>query len=122
MTTEERGSRSEGIGGPAPCPASSGSASDTSAPKQRDDYESELESVRRAIVELGAKISRLEEKVEEAQDRGDRDEVKELRSELKLLREKENMLMQKELKLMDRRGAAEGQCRIAADAVVATTC
>jgi hypothetical protein len=66
--------------------------------------------VRRGIVELGAKISRLEEKVDEAQNCGDRDEVKELRSELNLLREEKNLLMQKELKLMDRRGAAEGQC------------
>jgi hypothetical protein len=66
--------------------------------------------VRRAIVELGPKISRLEERVEEAQGRGDSGEVKELRSELRLLREEKNLLMQKDLKLMDQRGATEGQC------------
>jgi uncharacterized protein (DUF3084 family) len=98
--TEAGGSWSEGRGGGTPCPASSGSASGIS----------ELESVRKGIVELGAKISRLEEKVEEVQDRGDRDEVKELRSELKLLREKENLLRQEKLKLMDQRRAAGGQC------------
>ena len=98
---EAGGSRSERPGGPAP---------------------SELESVRREIVELGAKISRMEEKLEAAEAANEEKKVERLSSELKLLREKENLLHQEKLKLMDRRGAAEGQCRIAADAVVATTC
>jgi septal ring factor EnvC (AmiA/AmiB activator) len=108
--TEAGGSRSEGYGGAAPCPASSGSASGPSAPKQRDDCEAELESVRRGIAEIGPKISRLEEEMKEAQNRGDTDEVKELRTDLRQLREQKNLLLQVKLKLMDQRGAAEGQC------------
>jgi predicted nucleic acid-binding Zn-ribbon protein len=80
--------------------------------------------VRRAIVELGPKISRLEEKVEAAEAANDEKKVERLSGELRLLREEKNLLMQEKLKLMDQRGAAEGQCaslRACTGAIVATS-
>jgi uncharacterized membrane protein (DUF106 family) len=77
--------------------------------------------VRRAIVELGPKISRLEEKVEAAEAANDEKKVERLSGELRLLRKEKNLLMQKELKLMDQ---AEGQCaslRACTGAIVATS-
>lgn len=61
-------------------------------------------------MELEAKISRLEGKVDAAEEANDEKKVERLSTELKLLREEKNLLHQEKLKLMDQRGAAEGQC------------